>query len=87
MSALHLSDTEKLGLSKKALSAKEYANFRANFQSYLEKIKKASLANENEEHIKNIINDFLRMNFFSESKYTINTDGNIDSAIKEKVEE
>ena len=83
MSALHLSDTEKLGLSKKALSAKEYANFRANFQSYLEKIKKASLANENEEHIKNIINDFLRMNFFSESKYTINTDGNIDSAIKE----
>ena len=83
MSALHLSDTEKLGLSKKALSAKEYANFRANFQSYLEKIKKASLANENEEHIKNIINDFLRINFFSESKYTINTDGNIDSSIKE----
>ena len=83
MSALHLSDTEKLGLSKKALSAEEYANFRANYQSYLEKIKKASLANENEEHIKNIINDFLRMNFFSESKYTINTDGNIDSAIKE----
>ena len=42
MSALHLSDTEKLGLSKKALSAEEYANFRANYQSYLEKIKKAS---------------------------------------------
>lgn len=28
-------------------------------------------------------NDFLRRNFYSDKKYSINTDGNIDSAIKE----
>lgn len=86
MSAIHLSDATKFGLSKKALPADDYTKFRSNFISYIEKIKTASQNNENEEHIKNIINDFLRMNFYSEARFSINTDGNIDSAIKENGE-
>ena len=86
MSVIHLSDATKFGLSKKALPADDYTKFRSNFISYIEKIKTASQNNENEEHIKNIINDFLRMNFYSEARFSINTDGNIDSAIKENGE-
>ena len=86
MSAIHLSDATKFSLSKKALPADDYTKFRSNFISYIEKIKTASQNNENEEHIKNIMNDFLRMNFYSEARFSINTDGNIDSAIKENGE-
>ena len=86
MAAINISETSKLGLPKVTLSADDFASFKSAFKSYVDKVKVAISNNENEEHIKNIINDFLRMSFYSDAKFSINTDGNIDSAIKENGE-
>ena len=86
MAAINISETSKLGLPKVTLSADNFASFKSAFKSYVDKVKVAIGNNENEEHIKNIINDFLRMSFYSDAKFSINTDGNIDSAIKENGE-
>jgi hypothetical protein len=57
-------------------------NFHNDLEEYINKIKKANDLNENEEHIKNIINNFLKNSFYQDNKYSINTDQNIDSTIK-----
>lgn len=57
-------------------------DFHSNLESYIDKIKIANDNNENEEHIKNIVNSFLKENFYPENKYSINTDQYIDSTIK-----
>lgn len=56
--------------------------FHDELESYIKKIKIANDNNENEEHIKNIVNKFLKDNFYQDNKYSINTDQNIDSTIK-----
>lgn len=56
--------------------------FHNDLDEYINKIKKANDLNENEEHIKNIINNFLKNSFYQDNKYSINTDQNIDSTIK-----
>ena len=57
-------------------------NFHNELLIYIDKIKKANDNNENEEHIKNIVNTFLKDNFYQENIYSINTNQNIDSTIK-----
>ena len=56
--------------------------FHNVLEDYIEKIKFANNNNENEEHIKNIVNTFLKDNFYQDNKYSINTDQYIDSTIK-----
>ena len=56
--------------------------FHDELESYIKKIKIANDNNENEEHIKNIVNKFLKDNFYQDNKYSINTVQNIDSTIK-----
>lgn len=56
--------------------------FHNALEDYIEKIKFANNNNENEEHIKNIVNTFLKDNFYQDNKYSINTDQYIDSTIK-----
>ena len=68
---------------KKTISKDIINNFGNELRRYTEIVNSAFKANENEEYFKNIINSFLKNNFYQDSKYTINTMGNIDSAIKE----
>ena len=56
--------------------------FHNELDDYINKIKIANDNNENEEHIKNIVNRFLKDNFYQDNKYSINTDQNMDSTIK-----
>ena len=56
--------------------------FHNNLKNYIDNIKIANDNNENEEHIKNIVNTFLKDNFYQNNKYSINTDQYIDSTIK-----
>ena len=58
------------------------SNFHDVLEKYIDKIKIANDNNENEEYIKNIVNTFLKENFYQENKYSINTDQYIDSTIK-----
>ena len=83
MSIIKITDTKKLALPKGPVSSNTLSEFKTALNSYISKINIAVSHNENEEHIKNIINDFLRMSFYSDSRFSINTDGNIDSTIKE----
>lgn len=83
MSIIKITDTKKLALPKGSVSSNTLSEFKTALNSYISKINIAVSHNENEEHIKNIINDFLRMSFYSDSRFSINTDGNIDSTIKE----
>lgn len=57
-------------------------NFQKNVKHYIKMIDTAISEGESEEHIKNITNSFLKTSFFSDEKYTINTNGKIDSSIK-----
>jgi len=72
-----------MNLPKMVISDDDLQKFKNVLKAYSDDINDAVSRNENEEHIKNIVNDFLRINFYNDKKYTINTDGNIDSAIKE----
>ena len=65
------------------VSTDDITAFKNNLLSYINRVDNAVKNNENEEHIKNIINDFLRMTFYNKSRFSINTDKNIDSTIKE----
>lgn len=83
MSKIEISESKKLNLPKITISQPDLDLFDKALETYISNVSKAIENNENEEHIKNIINDFLRMNFYKDSRFTINTDGNIDSTIKE----
>ncbi|MCM1382834.1 MAG: Eco57I restriction-modification methylase domain-containing protein, partial [Muribaculaceae bacterium] len=83
MSVIKITESKRIDLPKMTVSDDVFQEFKSTLNSYIKKIRNAVSNNENEEHIKNIINDFLRMTFYNDKKYSINTDGNIDSAIKE----
>lgn len=57
-------------------------NFQKTVNDYINNINQAINNNENEEFLKNIINRFLKENFYNSNKYQINTDQYIDSTIK-----
>ena len=83
MSVINITESKRIDFPKMTVSDNVFQEFKSTLNSYIKDIGKAISNNENEEHIKNIINDFLRMTFYNDKKYTINTDGYIDSAIKE----
>ena len=83
MSVINITESKRIDFPKMTVSDNVFQEFKSTLNSYIKNIGKAVSSNENEEHIKNIINDFLRMTFYNDKKYTINTDGYIDSAIKE----
>lgn len=56
--------------------------FGSELEKYAGKINQAVKQKENEEYFKNIVNSFLKRNFYSDERYSINTDKNIDSTIK-----
>ena len=68
---------------KKVIDKDIINTFGNELKKYTETINAAFKVGENEEYFKNIINNFLKTNFYQDHKYTINTMGNIDSAIKE----
>ena len=84
MSKITISNTKSLHLPKFLLSDDSLNDFKIKLNAYIRDLDTAVSNGENEEHIKNIINDFLRMNFYSNSKFAINTDKYIDSTIKEE---
>lgn len=57
-------------------------NFGNELERYAGKINQAVKQKENEEYFKNIVNNFLKRNFYEDDCYTINTDKYIDSTIK-----
>lgn len=56
--------------------------FGKELEKYAAQINQAVKRKENEEYFKNIVNSFLKRNFYQEDRYSINTDKNIDSTIK-----
>lgn len=66
----------KLRLDKAILES-----FGNNLLSYMKQINFAVKNNETEEHIKNIVNRFLRATFYSDPKFEINAYKRVDSAI------
>lgn len=58
------------------------SEFKSKLISYKSKIDTAISNGENEEYIKNIINNFLKDNFYSDSDYELNTSKYIDSTIR-----
>ena len=67
---------------KKMLSKELVENFGKQLLYYTQQINNAFQNKENEEHFKNIVNNFLKTNFYNDSHYSINTLGYIDSAIR-----
>lgn len=55
--------------------------YKANLKEYLKKINAAISKNETEEHLKGILKEFLKGNFYFDTKYSINTSSSIDAAI------
>lgn len=66
----------KLRLDKVILES-----FGNNLLSYMKQINSAVKNNETEEHIKNIVNRFLKATFYSDPKFEINAYKRVDSAI------
>ena len=56
-------------------------NFGTNLGLYIQSIKSAILNNESEEHLKNITNSFLKICFYQNNRFGINTYKRADSAI------
>ncbi|MBE5748634.1 MAG: hypothetical protein E7344_03275 [Clostridiales bacterium] len=56
-------------------------DYTTNLKDYLQKINVAISKNESEEHLKGILKDFLKDNFYNETKYSINTSNFVDAAI------
>lgn len=83
MPVINITESKRIDFPKMAVSDEVFQEFKLTLSSYIKAIRTAVSNNENEEHIKNIINDFLRMTFYNDKKFSINTDGYIDSAIKE----
>ena len=63
MSIIKITDTKKLALPKGSVSSNTLSEFKTALNSYISKINIAVSHNENEEHIKNIINDFCVCRF------------------------
>lgn len=61
----YILDTPRLKLPQMAVSDRIYSEFKSELDLYVKNINKAISDNENEEQVKNIINDFLRRNFYS----------------------
>ena len=55
--------------------------FGSNLDTYIRKINKAVKENESEEHIKNIVNSFLKASFYQNRLFEINAYKRADSAI------
>jgi hypothetical protein len=55
--------------------------FGKNLLSYMKQINYAVQNNETEEHIKNIVNSFLKATFYSDTRFEINAYKRVDSAI------
>ena len=83
MSVIEISDSKRLVLPAISISEEQLSNFKNKCKLFAENLDTAVSNSENEEHIKNFINDFLRVSFYNDMRFSINTDGNIDSAIKE----
>lgn len=69
---------------KKSMDANIIEKFSENLNMYAENVNFAFNNRElgaNEEYYKKLVNSFLETNFYYEDKYSINTKGNIDSAI------
>ena len=69
---------------KKSIDANIIEKFNENLNQYAEDVNSAFTNRElgaNEEYYKKLVNSFLENNFYYEEKYSINTKGNIDSAI------
>lgn len=58
--------------------------FGSNMLEYIKQINEAVKADESEEHIKGIINEFLKHSFYNKQGFDINTYKRADSAIKFK---
>ena len=56
--------------------------FGTNLKLYVEKIRTAASNGESEEHLKNIVNSFLKFSFYQNDRFEINTYRRADSAIK-----
>lgn len=67
---------------KKSIKKEIIDDFGNKLLEYTKKINNAYSNDENEEHFKNIVNSFLKDNFYQDSHYSINTLGYIDSAIR-----
>ena len=67
---------------KKTINKEIIDNFGNKLLEYTQEINKAFSNKENEEYFKNIVNSFLKNNFYQDSHYSINTLGYIDSAIR-----
>ena len=69
---------------KKSIDANIIEKFSESLNIYAENVNSAFNNVElgaNEEYYKKLVNSFLETNFYKEDKYSINTKGNIDSAI------
>lgn len=68
----------KSGIDKEVIE-----NFGEQLLKYARDINEAYNNKESEEHVKNIVNSFLKDNFYADSHYQINTSGrSIDSSIR-----
>ena len=66
------------------ISQEKLDHFCSALKDYLSEIRQAESNNQTEEHFKGLIKDFLKSEFYSDRRYSINTDGrHIDSAIKD----
>ena len=72
---------QDLRFYKKSIDSKIIEKFEESLNSYAEDVNEAYKRKENEEYFKKLVNDFLRDNFYSDEKYSINAKGDIDSAI------
>ena len=69
---------------KKSIDANIIEKFSESLNIYAENVNSAFNNIElgaNEEYYKKLVNSFLETNFYNDDKYSINTKGNIDSAI------
>lgn len=64
------------------MSQDKITEFTNSVNNFISKVKQAGEQQETEEHIKKYLNDFLAQNFYSSSKYLINSAGKMDSTIK-----
>lgn len=67
--------------NKFTVTSNEIKNYKEGLKEYLARINAAITKNETEEHLKGILREFLKTNFYFETKYTINTSSAIDAAI------
>lgn len=66
---------------KLRLKSEIVEDFGKNLFLYLKKINQAVSNGESEEHIKNIINEYLKVNFYQDDRFTINAYKKADSVI------